>query len=378
MAIEKPPMLDTDYEKRFLLQPYLDWAKNEGPPIYEDFSFDVLTAETEFWPRYDCKGAFLHARGRGDHCTAYSLEIEPGKKTAPIKHLYEFFVYVLEGHGSTIVELPWGVRHSFEWGPKSLFAIPLNTRYQIFNGSGTERALLGCTHNATISMNLYHNEKYIFENDFVFTDRVGDQKHYQGDGDFIPNLPGRDMWETNFVPDLGDFKVRMWKERGAGGSYAGFTLADGTMDAHISEIPTGRYKKGHRHADGVHIWAVTGTGYSLLWNEGDAELKEVPWRHGILYVPELMMFHQHFNTSNHPARYLAVSLGSRRYPFSKMKRTAVAGATDLDIKKGGNQREYADQDPRIHQKWLKEIAKTDVVSDMGEYIDESKFVAKSG
>ena len=194
MAIDAVHTLDTDYKKRFLLHPYLDWAKNEGPPIVEGFSIDVLAVETKYWPRYDCKGAFLHTRGRGDYCTAYALDIEPGKKTAPIKHLYEFFVYVLEGHGSTVIDLEDGTRHSFEWGPKSLFAIPLNTRYQIFNGSGTQRALLGCTHNATMTMNLYHNDKFVFDNSFAFSDRSGDPKYYEGDGDFIPIKPGRDLW----------------------------------------------------------------------------------------------------------------------------------------------------------------------------------------
>jgi hypothetical protein len=148
------------------------------------------------------------------------------------------------------------------------------------------------------------------------------------------------------------------------------------MHAHVSEIPTARYKKGHRHGDGVHIWAVTGTGYSLLWNEGDKDLIEVPWRHGVLYVPELWMFHQHFNTAKEPARYLAISLGSRRYPFTKAKRDGVAGETDLDIKKGGRQIEYADQDPRVHRKWLDAIAKAGVTSDMGAYLDERRTLAK--
>jgi hypothetical protein len=148
------------------------------------------------------------------------------------------------------------------------------------------------------------------------------------------------------------------------------------MHAHVSEIPTARYKKGHRHGDGVHIWAVTGTGYSLLWYEGQKDLVEVPWRHGVLYVPELWMFHQHFNTAKEPARYLAISLGSRRYPFTKAKRDGVAGETDLDIKKGGRQIEYADQDPRVHRKWLGEIAKTGVTSDMGAYINERPYRAK--
>ena len=78
MAIDAVHTLDTDYAKRFLLQPYLDWAKNEGPPIVEGFSIDVLAAETGYWPRYDCNGAFLHTRGRGV-CGVYTREVAESK-----------------------------------------------------------------------------------------------------------------------------------------------------------------------------------------------------------------------------------------------------------------------------------------------------------
>lgn len=373
MADETLKLMEADHEKRFLLDPYMDWVKAEGPPIHEDFGIDVIAAETAPWPRFDCKGAFIHVKGRGDQCAAYSLEIEPGKRTAPMKHMFECFVYVLEGHGSTIIELPDGRKHSFEWGPKSLFALPLNAGYQIYNGSGSERALLACTHFAPLVMNLFHNDDFVFNNDFRFTDRMGDPKYYEGDGDFTEIKPGRHMWETTFVPDLTGFALHEWSARGAGGSNIAFVLADGTLHAHTSEIPAARYKKGHRHGDGIHIWAVTGTGYTLLWYEGEDDFVQVPWRHGVMYAPPLWMFHQHFNTAPEPARYLAIGMGSRRYPFSTIRREGAAGKSDTDIKKGGRQIDYADQDPRIHQKWLDALKETNVRSDMGDFIDESQF-----
>jgi len=168
------------------------------------------------------------------------------------------------------------------------------------------------------------------------------------------------------------FELHTWVERGAGGANIAFVLADGTMHAHTSEIPVARYKKGHRHGSGVHIWAVTGSGYSLLWFEGDEEVLEIPWTHGWLYAPAEQQFHQHFNTSHQPARYLAISLGSRRYPLLKYKRDGIAGETDTSIKDGGRQVEYVDQHPRIHKKYLEEVAKTGVVADMADYVDELK------
>ena len=110
MADDGLQLMETDHEKRFLLDPYLDWVKAEGPPIHEEFGLDLLTLETGTWPRFDAKGAFCHVKGRGDFCSCYLLDIDPGKRTAPARHLYECFVYVLEGHGSTTIELPDGGR----------------------------------------------------------------------------------------------------------------------------------------------------------------------------------------------------------------------------------------------------------------------------
>jgi quercetin dioxygenase-like cupin family protein len=82
------------------------------------------------------------------------FEIAPGASTVPQKHLYEDVFYVLEGRGSTQVEFAGGRKHAFEWGPKSLFAIPLNTKHRHFNGRGRERALLVSTTDMPLFMNL--------------------------------------------------------------------------------------------------------------------------------------------------------------------------------------------------------------------------------
>jgi len=113
---------------------------------------------------------------------------------------------------------------------------------------------------------------------------------------------------------------------------------------------------------------VTGRGYSLLWYEGE-EFVRVDWRHGVVFAPPDMMYHQHFNTAPVPSRYLAVALGSLRYPFTTEKRNLFMGV-DVNVRDGGRQIEYADQNPRIHQIYLAELAKHGVVSRMGEHIDE--------
>ncbi len=365
----------TDAEAKFLLDPYLDWTRKEGPPIHEDFGVDLLTAETGPWPRLGdgCKAAFVHLKGRGDWTTVFLLEVPAGGKSAPQRHLFDELFYVISGSGSVVVELPDGGKHSFEWGPRSMFSPPLNARYQIFNSSGLEPVRLASANDMRILMNMFHNEAFLFDNPFGFPERAGLSSYYAGEGEMTSIRPGRNLWETNFVPDLGAFELKPWEARGAGSSNIQFLLSEGSMGAHASEMPVGCYKKGHRHGPGLHIFCIHGSGYTLLWYEGDRDFQRIDWRHGMLYAPPENMFHQHFNTSPQPARYLAVGFGTKRYPIVLERRVGSEGRrTDVSVKEGGSQIEYQDQDPRIHALWLQELRKTGVTSQMGKYFDETQ------
>jgi mannose-6-phosphate isomerase-like protein (cupin superfamily) len=360
---------------RVLVDPYLEWADGEGVPVLQDFGVDLLAAETKPWARFGCNGAIVNLHGRGSYCSTFLFDIAAGGSTAPQRHLYEDVYYVLSGHGSTQVQTSDGRTHSFEWGPKSLFALPLNAPYRLFNGSGTEPARLASTTNAGMILNLYHDVDFVFDNPEWFTDRELGESWYAGEGEMTPIRPGRVLWDTNFVPDLSGFAVKPWEARGKGSGNMQFILADGVMGAHVSEMPVGTYKKGHRHGAGLHIFLVHGEGYSLLWYPGDKDFVRVDWRHGMLFAPPDGMFHQHFDTSPQPARYLAVGLGSKRYPVIYARRAGSENnRSDVSLKKGGRQIEYEDQDPRIHALWLKEIARTKVKSQMGDIFDEDAIL----
>jgi uncharacterized RmlC-like cupin family protein len=347
-------------DARLLTNPYVEWLEEQGLPVVEDFGVDLFEIETAPWAALGADAAVVNLKGRGDFISVMVVELPPGARTEPQRHLYEEVVYVLSGRGSTTVESPDGTRrHSFEWGPKSLFALPLNARYRHFNASGSEPARLAATTNLPMQLNLFHNRAFIFDNPWAFDERLGSEQHFAGQGDFIPTRPGRHMWETNFVPDLSSFELRRWEARGAGGSNMMFVLADGTMHAHISEMPVGTYKKGHRHGADFHVYAVTGQGYSLLWYEGDEDFHRVDWRHGVVYAPPDMMFHQHFNISPEPARYLAVAFGGLRYPFTEDKRKTFMGM-DVSVRAGGRQIEYEDEDPRIRELYATELAQAGI------------------
>lgn len=366
------PQRDT----KFLLDPYLDWADGEGIPIINDFGVDLHKIQTGPWPRYGTDGAIVHLKGRGDFVTVMVIDIPPGGASEPQRHLFDEMFLVLSGTGNTTIETADGRQHNFEWGTNSLFSPPLNVSYRLFNGSGTERARLAVVTNFPILMNIFHNESFLFDNPFSFPERMGKADYFSGDGDLIAMRPGRHMWETNFVPDLANFELKAWEQRGAGSSNMKFILADNVMHAHSSEMAVGSYKKAHWHAPGAHVICISGHGYSLLWYDGDEDYVRHPWHHGVVFAPPDRMLHQHFCTSSVPARYMAMDMGSNRYPLTQQKKNLKVGV-DKDIKDGGRQINYEDQDPRIHRIFLEELRKNGVESRMGKYFDEDKILAQA-
>ena len=359
---------------RLGLEPYNDWVQREGLTVHEGVGVDLPGLETKPWPRYGVNGAIVHLTGRGDFGNVFAIDIPAGGATEPQRHLYEEVVYVIEGRGSTQIEFPDGRKRSFEWQPRSMFAIPLNIKHRHYNGDGQNRALLASVTSLPLLLKLFHNDGFIFNNGYFFDDRLGKDNYYNGEGDLTMVRPGHNIWETNFVHDLSGIALTEWADRGAGATNLRFMLADSNMHAHISEIQTGTYKKAHRHGSGAHIFTVTGTGYSLLWVEGEKDFKRVDWRPGMVFAPIDRQFHQHFTTSTVPSRYLAVIGGSNaRYPLTEAHRRTTAaedgsrGKVSTSIKLGGDQVEYEDQDPRIHEMWLDEMRKAGITPRFDKY-----------
>ena len=241
---------------RILRDPYLEWVEREGIPVVEDFGVNLLEVETGPWPRFDTHGAAVHLKGRGDFMSMFVIELKPCAATSPQRHLYEETIYVLAGHGSTTIVGGDGKKYSFEWGLGSLFAIPLNATFQHFNASGIESARMVCSTTAPAAFNMFHSEAFVFNNPWNFPERMGQDKYFNGDGDYIPIKAGLNIWETNFVPDLRSLQLTEWGARGVGSMNINLIMADSVMHVHTSEMPVGTYKKAHRHWVGTRTKAT--------------------------------------------------------------------------------------------------------------------------
>ena len=206
--------MDQVVTARYGIDPYLDWAAEEGVPITGGFSADLFKVQTAPWARYGVNGAIVNLEGRGDFSNVMLFEIPPGGATVPLQHLYEDVIYVLEGRGSTEIELPDGRKRSFEWGEKSLFSIPLNAKHRHYNAAGQHRALFATTTNLPLLLNAFHSPGFVFSNPYCFPERAGSDAFFEGQGNLITVRQGNHMWETNFVPSLDDLTLQaLWRPR---------------------------------------------------------------------------------------------------------------------------------------------------------------------
>jgi uncharacterized RmlC-like cupin family protein len=348
---ELPDKMDT-WEAN---DPYLDWIANEGIKRIVDYKFEDLDeVELGDWERKGGKGAVINIPSGSLPNDCHLIEIKPGGKSEPEHHMYEEVMYVVSGRGATSVWHDDGQKSTFEWAAGSLVVIPLNSTYQHFNGSGADHARYLSMTNAPPVMRMFKSADFIFNNPYQFNDRFsGDNEDYfNGQGTLYRRKGSKfgTMWKTNFVPNADVMKLWQYRDRGAGGINTHFDLAGNVTGTHISEFPVGTYKKGHRHGPGAHLVILGGVGFSMLWWDNEKKEYEVaPWKKGgMVIVPADATYHQHFNTGQEPARYLALRSGDGQ--------PSGWGESNVSIKEGGMQIEYEDEDVEIHRIFEAQLA----------------------
>src|SRR3977135_1360032 len=163
---------------------YEQFIETEGVPIHTAVGVDDLrTAKVAPWARLDAKGAYIRLLGAEDTDNGYLLELDPGRSSAPEKHLFEEYFFVLTGRGTCEVWTEGETPQSFEWQEGSLFSVPLNTLHRLHNGSGSLPARLLAVTTMPIMMNLIHNTEFIFGADYRFRDRYdGRTEYFDGAG----------------------------------------------------------------------------------------------------------------------------------------------------------------------------------------------------
>ena len=332
--------------------PYELWQEREEVPIYRGLGVDDLrTLELSPWQRKGAAGAFINMLGAGRSCDAYVCEIAAKSQTLPEHYLFEELIYVVKGHGATTVWQDNGHKQTFEWQEGSMFSPPLNTWRQHFNAQGNEPARFVALTDAPVMINRFRNLDFVFNNDFIFSDRFsGENGYFSGKGKAVDS---HRTWDANFIADVPGFRLLEHSARGQGARGILLHFSANTMSAHIEEYPVGTYPRAHWHGPGAHILILSGEGYSLLWEQGNSR-ERIDWKPGSLFVPPAKWFHQHFNPGREPARYLALKPWGFTYQVEDLVKTLEVEAS------GGTQIDYKDQHPDIHATFVQECRKRGV------------------
>jgi quercetin dioxygenase-like cupin family protein len=362
--------------------PYEQWMAAEGVPVHTGYHVpDVRALALKPWKRLGASGALIDLEGAEGTDGAYVFELLPGASTTPQRYMFEESLYVLDGEGETTVWHERRGKQSFRWSKRSLFSPPLNTWRQHTNRGRTPARLIAFT-DLPVVMDLFHSADFIFNNEFVFDDR------YAGQADFFTVNPSKlrtagsaatfgegekgavGVLDTGLVPDVDQIQLFEAKSRGYKNKSAEVVLSDNSMQSHLSEFEVGTYKRAHRHGPGSHVLSLTGVGYSLMWTQDPRYTKapkqvRVDWKDGTLFVPPDRWFHQHFNTGDSAAKYMATTwIGGKYF----VKALGGGGRThrlnNISHHAGGNMVDYPDEDPAIRSMFEEELKKNGVTPRM--------------
>src|SRR3974377_630933 len=140
----KDAVVSEELAKKFATEkdtPYTRWVRKEGLDIIAaHYVSNLHTVGLKPWARRGGAGVFINHEASRTSNDCYVCEIAPGAKLAPQRQLFGGMILALAGRGLTTVWNDAGDRIGFEWKAGAMFAIPLNTSHQHFNGSGTAPA----------------------------------------------------------------------------------------------------------------------------------------------------------------------------------------------------------------------------------------------
>ena len=328
--------------------PYEQFLQREAIPVIKGYFIeDLMALELKPWERMGALGCYLNL-GEQQETDAYICGIAPASATLPQRHLFETLVYIVTGRGATTVWHEENIKRTFEWSAGAIFAIPLNVSCQHFNVSKDEPVRLLAGTNMPHLMNLFHNEDFIFRNPFRFHDR------FSNDADYFRHNKRLTVrsWETNLIQDVNAFPLDDYPMKGKGVRIMRFGIAGTTYGCHIQEFPVGSRSTFHRHGPGAIVTVTQGTGFAMVWREGE-ERRRFEIRPGSIYSPGDLMYHGHFNTGHTTMRHFAMRGRSPKYSQDRY-RTPLHDMIPFE-----------EEPPEIHKEYLEELAQngiTEVVS----------------
>ena len=368
--------------------PYDKFMESEGIPIFRDIGVrDIRDLPLQPWKRVGGKGTYIQLYGTEGKWGCYAVEVPPAGELNPEKHMFEKIYLVVEGRGSTEVWLEGdeGRKHVFEWGPGSIFSIPLNAWHRIVNAANSP-ALLQAGTTGPVVINALQNVDAVFNNPYLFKERFSTAEDFYKENNEVEADPvrGLAMRRTNFVADAVNCHLPLDNRRSPGWRRIEPHMTNNSFYYWIGQHAGGHYSKAHAHTSAAILFCLKGKGYTYTWPE---HIGVNPWRDGkedmvrrMDYVPGGMItaapggarwFHQHFSASSEPLR-LTAWFG----PHNPGRDPGYPGQphfdyTGMDIPEGGTSIPYWMEDPHIRREYEEILKKDGAKSEMDPALYET-------
>ena len=273
----------------------------QGSPSMEE-TVDLRTHSVRYEPRLGVSTARL-GEGRLHQMDATLVEIPPGGKQEPHRHLSEEVIYIVSGQGYTTMWKQQGEEpQRYEWKAGDYLSPSLNVWHQHVNTSSEQPARYVSMTSTPLTYNLFHNPEFLSSSGFVFEGRweqgVSQEPVYTPKGGYetpevvrmraghyLPDLPGRKM-ERRAEDVLG---ITILPEGDMAGNHV--------MEMEVRELQGGNRSvhvgySGHRHPWETVYVMLKGEGYSILQKPGEKS-RRVDWRAGDFLIVEANEFHDH-------------------------------------------------------------------------------------
>ena len=227
------------------------------------------------------------------------VEIPPGGRSQPDKHLFEEMIYIVAGEGYTTMwvgseEQP----KRYQWSAGDLISPSLNAWHQHFNSSSTESVRFISLTTEPLTNNLFHDPEFVSSSDYVFEDHWHKGVNQQAEYIFPDVKDGRnniDMRSGHLFSDLPHRKMKQRRSNVLGintrpsGDFAG---------NQILELSIREYHDAERHPSvyprETIIVILAGEGSTILQKRDEME-RRIDWQAGDLFIVEA---NEHFDNGS--------------------------------------------------------------------------------
>ncbi len=113
--------------------------------------------------------------------------------------------------------------------------------------------------------------------------------------------------DTGYViDDVTTVRLGPWKRLGVSGAVIYLNGDGGQMAGYIAGIDPAQKTAPERHIYEEHIYVISGSGETVVWQEGRPKVT-AKWKRGTLFSVPLNTWHEHVNTGTEPVRLIGLS-----------------------------------------------------------------------